>query len=209
MHKLRQVVLQVAPAETEAFFDLLKRRSRQYLRTVTITTIIEKETSFIEDVSWTPEYVFFLCNGQEIALTIAGYQGMRQTRRHAWIYYLIMKKLDERINNMADASFILSMLQPSLPQKTIHSKFRLSCTVAYLGALLRVLSDKKIIEIPNISSFCRLISPFLSTERQEKISPESLRNYIDHPTPEVLTILNEEFKNYQRYTEKFIHRQRL
>jgi uncharacterized protein YcgL (UPF0745 family) len=80
--------------------------------------------------------------------------------------------------------------------------------VAFLGALLRVLCDRDIVEDPNVAELCRRMSHFLYTGRQENISPHSLRNSFDDPKPEVLVKLLEELKLCEKYTEKFIDRQR-
>ena len=202
LENLIEILHDIAPAEMDSFFELLKRRCRQFLRTVTVTKTLGTEVSMVKNVTWAPEYVFFMCNGEEIDLSLAGCKGVLQTRRHALIYFLIMKNLDDRVSAIADSAFMLNFSQKPTPAREIHIKFRLSCTVAFLGGLLRVICDRNIIENPNVAELCRRIAPSFYTERQENISPKSLRNSYDDPNSEILTQILQELKLWIRYIDR-------
>ena len=77
-------------------------------------------------------------------------------------------------------------------------------TVAYIGAFLRVVIDRGIFSPKSVSSLCRKIARLLRTEGQENISPHSLRNHIDNPSPKHLEQLQMSFRTNDRYIERLI-----
>jgi len=175
---------------------------------VNITFTGDQEASSIHDVCWSQKQIHCICNGIETENTLHGLQAIHQTRRHAWIFYLVVKKLEDRIRCAAGANLFVTITPSSFSLQKPDSKFKLSCTVTFLGALLRVLCDRNILENPNVADLCRRMSLSLYTGRQENISPHSLRNAFDDPKPEVLMKVLEELKICEKYTEKFINRQR-
>lgn len=209
MNKFREILPQIAPADTETFFEQVQRRIRRILQTVNITYTNGKEASSIQDVCWSQKQIHCKCNGVDTESTLHRSQAICQTRRHTWIFYLVVKKLEDRINCAAGAHLFVTIPPSLFPRQESGSKFKLSCTVTFLGALLRVLCDRNIVENPNVADLCRRMSLFLYTGRQENISPHSLRNSFDDPKPEVLMKVLEELKICEKYTEKFIERQRL
>lgn len=87
-------------------------------------------------------------------------------------------------------------------------KIRLNCTVAFFSALMRVLCDRNLVDKPNVSDLCRKVSGTCSTTRQQNLSPRSIRNHFDDPSPDVLEALLNEFRMCGNYTANLIQRQR-
>jgi hypothetical protein len=208
MNKLREILPQIAPGDNEIFFEQVQRRIRRILQSVYIIYANGKESSSIQNVCWSQKQIHCRCNGIETENTLHGSKAMNQTRRHAWIFYLVVKKLEDRINCAAGAHLFFTITPSSFPLQKPDSKFKLSCTVTFLGALLRVLCDRNIVENPNVADLCRRMSLAFCTDKQESFSPNSLRNAFDDPKSEVLMKVLEELKFCEKYTEKFINRQR-
>jgi hypothetical protein len=209
MNKLREILPQITPTDTEIFFEQVQRRIKRILQSIIIMNENGKKASSIQDVCWSQKQIHCKCNGVDTESTLHRSQAIRQTRRNAWIFYLVVKKLEDRIHCAAGAHLFVTIPLSLIPRQETGSKFKISCTVTFLGALLRILCDRNIVENPNVADLCRRISLSLYTGRQENISPHSLRNAFDDPKPEVLMKVLEELKICEKYTEKFIDRQRL
>ena len=72
--------------------------------------------------------------------------------------------------------------------------------------MLRVLYDRNMFDKPNVAELCRQITRLVYTERQDNISPHSLRNSFESPDPKILLKVIQEFNLCVKYAEKFISR---
>jgi hypothetical protein len=135
-------------------------------------------------------------------------QALGQTRRHAYMFYLVTRRLEERINGCAGATLSIMVSSGDTPGSKPAQKFKLTCTVAFFCALLRVLCDRNLVENPNVSELCRRFAGACYTSRQENLSAHSLRNCFDDPSPEVLENLLQEALLVEKYIAAFISRQR-
>lgn len=95
-------------------------------------------------------------------------------------------------------------VQPITPPS--DSPVLLGCPVRFFAALLRLLTDRGIIEPRNVTHFCQTISRDFRSRRNEKIGAKSLRNLFDDPDPETMKKLAEELKIMLRYAENFRER---
>jgi hypothetical protein len=130
------------------------------------------------------------------------------TRRYAWIYYLVLRRLEERINSCAGIS-LTSLVSSALQHKTNQAKkFRLGSTVDFYGAMLRVLCDRNLLEDPNVDELCRRMAGAVYTHRQDVLSPKSIRHCFDYPTPKALEKVLTETRLIEKYIIKFIERLR-
>jgi hypothetical protein len=206
LDKLIEILPQVRPVDTESFFEQVQRRIRRTLQTITIINQYGPERPMIRNVRWNHRHVHFRCNGVVTENSPSCYRSLHQTHRHAWIFYLVVKKLEERTNGFAGVALLMSVTPPLRAEKASHPKFRLSCTVAYLGAMLRVIVDRNIIDKPNIAELIRRIGSAFYTVRQENIGLKSLRNAYDNPNDQILEQVLQELKLWERYIEKFIER---
>jgi hypothetical protein len=206
--KVREIVRQVDPNETDIFFEQLQARlKRLYL----FFNLPENPTGGKPDhelVSWTPKFVRCLYDGKITHDPTILANVLHRTRKHALHYYRMLTKLEAKICYLSAASF-LSPVTLSTPQpRSAPQKFRFNGSVPFLGAFMRVLCDRNLLENPNVAELCRRVADSISTSRQESLSPHSLRNSFDNPDPEVLSKLLEELKVCANYTEKLIERQR-
>jgi len=208
MTNLRETIPQITPDELEIFIDYLLRRIRMIIRTVQFNDISGTGGRRRPVPQWSARRVTLRCNGKTSHQPGIIDDALAGTRRHAWIFYLVVKKLEERVTSCAGAMLNIPASSPSKPPKPFN-RFRLNCTVAFVGALLRVLCDRNIIENPNIAELCRLTADSCCTARQNILSARGIRNCFDDPTPETLEKLLKEIKIWVTYIEKFIPRQRL
>jgi hypothetical protein len=208
MENLRETLPQIAPGDMEVFLDQALRRIRIIARSVCIPGDSISSEHRRRMFQWSVRQVQFRCNGKTAHQPQIINDVLVRTRRHAWIFYIVIKKLEDRINCCAGATLNVSVISPVREQKPVY-KFRLTCTVAFLGAMLRVLCDRNIVENPNIAELCRRMANSFYTDRQNSLSPHSFRNFFDNPSPEILEKLLEEIRIWEKYTEKFIERQRL
>ena len=202
--KLRETIPHIAPVDYENYIEQAQRRVRRLFMPVYMITPAGMESNPAQLIQWEPRHVHFSCNGEERVNIPRNFQVLRQTRRHAKIYYNIIKKLELRINSSFGYT-TGNLPQPdSIPRKDKKKKFKLNCTVAYFAAFLRVICDRNIIEDPNVSELCRSSANVFYTRRQENLSPRCIRKYFDDPPVEILIKVREELKLVLRYLDKLI-----
>jgi hypothetical protein len=207
MNKLRETLPQIAPADRETFIDQLLRRVRKATLSVTMTGSPGSANKPYRKFQWAIRHVICLYQGQRTYEPTIMTEAVALTCRHAMIYYLVLKKLEDRINSCAGSALNILATSSVNPVSTHSQKFRLSCTVAFFCAMLRVMCDRNILENPNVSELCRRMAAACCTNRQENLSPHSLRNCFDDPSPAVLEELLKEVMLWEKYILKFIHRQ--
>jgi hypothetical protein len=83
-------------------------------------------------------------------------------------------------------------------------KIQLNCSGSFLGAMLRMLVDNKIIITANLSAMIRLVTQTVNTARQMEISVGSLRNAFSAPRIEILEQLLYQLKEWVVYLEQLI-----
>ncbi len=206
--RLRENLAQVSPADLDAFFNLLLRRLRKILNTVVVIKYPWPAEREQQRAGWCVKMVDCRCVGDITSNKETIDEVVCLTRRYAKIYYLELKKLEERFNSLAGASLAIFFSSKGIPAGRPGQKFRLSCTVAFFCAMLRILCDRNIVENPNIAELCRRIAASCSTARHENLSPQSLRNCFDDPSPETLEELLAEVRIWEKYIIGFIGRQR-
>ncbi|MDP1623832.1 MAG: hypothetical protein Q8M08_16010 [Bacteroidales bacterium] len=123
-----------------------------------------------QSVNWSPRKLHCFVGGTESYEPGVIGEAMVQTRRQAWLYYAELKRLEERISYLAGYAICFS--GTSRPEKNARpeGKIRLTCTVAFFCAMIRVAYDRNLIEVPNVSGFCRQISENFCTARQKNLS---------------------------------------
>lgn len=208
MEKLREAIAQIGSGDLEAFIDYILRQIRRITATVSVPGNIRPGEPGSDLLQWTLRRVTCRCNGIITNDPRIVQQVIVLTRRHAYIFLLVMKKLEERISLSAIATLNLSVATASQPQKPLY-RFRLTCSWNFMGALLRVMSDRNFVENLNVSELCRRMTNSFCTTRKDSMSARALRKGFDNPTPQILEQLLEELKICVKYVEKFIQRQRL
>ncbi|MEI6682443.1 MAG: hypothetical protein WCO44_07435 [Bacteroidota bacterium] len=208
MDMLRENLGQVSAGDTEAFFGLLQRRLRKIIHAVVVMKFPLHDENRQNRATWVMKMVNCRLEGEQTQDRVTMEEAVGLTRRHAWIYYLVLKKLEEWLNSLTGASLGIMVLSKGLFSGMPNRKFRLSCTVSFFCAMLRLLCDRNIFENPNISELCRSIAAGCSTSRQENLSPHSLRNHFDDPSPETLEELLAEVHIWEKYITGFLERQR-
>ena len=208
LQMFRNVIPHVSQADLDNFVDLAMRRIRRMARAVSLIGFDPKEKSIDKDSFWSVEQMQCFVEGTESDDALVYLEAMFQTSRPAWVYYLELKKLEERIRSLAGGVIFLPATTPGVPVVKQYEKFRLNCSVSFLGAWLRMACDRDLIERPNISGLCRHFSENYCTARQENISPRSLRNHIDNPSPEALEEVMMDLHSWGKYGAKFIEQQR-
>ena len=83
-------------------------------------------------------------------------------------------------------------------------KLRLRVSVSLSAAFLRILYDDNLFEIPNKSEFCRIFAAFISTTQQNEVSPLSLRNHFNNPSPECLAFIDAKLSDWRNYIRKLM-----
>ena len=86
----------------------------------------------------------------------------------------------------------------------IFGKIRFKGSVAVLGALLRILIERCIIDSSNKSDLCRLFAALFTTQRQSDISWRSLKNHLDCPTESALRYWDIEVTHWHHLSRKLI-----
>jgi hypothetical protein len=203
--QFREVIPHIAPADLDNFIDQALRRVRRITRSVTINGPGGEETFIGQDACWSILQLICFLEDVEADDPLIYLEAMVQTRRQAWIYHLELKRLEERISCLAGGTIVMPFMN-SMEQEA-KSKIRLNCSVAFLGALLRVACDRNLIECANVAELCRWASENFSTVRQENLSPRSLRKHFDNPLPKALEQVMQEIHVWERYIPKFIEQQ--
>jgi hypothetical protein len=83
-------------------------------------------------------------------------------------------------------------------------KIRFKGSVAVLGALLRILIERCIIDSSNKSDICRLFAALFTTQKQTEISWKSLKNHFDCPTETALRYWDIEVSHWHHLSRKLI-----
>ncbi len=208
MNKLRETLPQIATSDMEAFFDQMLRRVRKISHSVEVNRSSVPTDNHGMTVYWARRSLncrYHYRNTQEPEVVRAA---LVNTRRHALTYYLVLKKLEDRIKCCAGAALGIQFTPLTFHGIKQGTKFKLTCSVAFLSAFLRILCDRNLVENPNVSELCRRIAAACCTSRQENLSPHSLRNCFDNPTPEVLENVREELRLCDKYIMNLIRRQR-
>jgi hypothetical protein len=208
MSRFREVVPQISPADLDCFIDMALRRVRRIIRSVVVNGVGTEDGILDQPTCWSVLQLQCYLDDVESDDPLCYLEAMVQTRRQAMIYYLELKRLEERIGLFAGNTIFLPgnnlAKQTAFPEK----KFRLTCTVPFFSALLRIAYDLNLIEGSNVAELCRWASENFSTVRQDNLSPHSLRNHFDNPSSETLENLTREMETWQKYLAKFVQRQR-
>jgi hypothetical protein len=72
-------------------------------------------------------------------------------------------------------------------------KIKINRTVPQLAGYLRLLHKMDVFGSISKAELCRLFAGLFQTEKQEEISPKSLKNHFDSPPPEAMEFLKVEF----------------
>ena len=208
MEKFRGTLPQVVPTDGEIFIDCALRRMRKIGLSVAVTRLASAPEHQGQNVQWTMRSL--ICKYKDNATLNPEIisEALTITRRFAWIYYLVMGKLEERINSCAGVNLTIMVSSAVQYKASQAKKFRLSCTVDFIGAMLRVLCDRNLMEDPNVDELCRRIAGAVYTHKQDVLSPKSMRHWFDYPTPEALEKVLAETLLVEKYIIKFIERQR-
>ena len=207
MNNIRETLPQIAPADMEAFIDQVLRRVRKIGLSVMMTKTTGASGEWGETAQWATRSLSCRYQGRITAEPEIVREAIALTTRHAHIYYLVLKKLEDRINSCAGATLNIMVTSTGMPGTRPVKKFRLNCSVAFFCAMLRVLCDRNIVENPNVSELCRRIAAACCTSRQENLSPHSLRNCFDDPSAPALEELLAEVRIWEKYIMNFISRQ--
>jgi hypothetical protein len=208
IEKFRGALPQTAPDDGEVFMDYALRRMRKIGLTVAVTRSVPVRAQQDQTIQWSLRPLTCRYKGHKTLDPQIIAEALRITRRHAWIYYLVIRRLEDRINSCAGI-IVTSIVSTALQHKTNQEKkFRLSCTADFIGATLRVLCDRNLLEEPNVDELCRRMAGSVYTHRQDVLSPKSMRNSFDNPTPESLEKVLTETRLIEKYILKFIEQQR-
>lgn len=208
MEKFRGALPQTVPSDGEIFIDCALRRMRKIGLSVAVTRSATANEHEGKTVQWAVRSLICRYNGNStLDLEIIA-EVLQITRRHAWIYYLVMRRLEDRSNSCAGVNLTILVNSVALQKDSQAKKFRAGCTVDFIGAMLRVLCDRNLLEEPNVDELCRKIAGSVYTHRQNVVSPKGLRNCFDNPKPEALEKVLSEIQLIEKYIIKFIDRQR-
>jgi hypothetical protein len=206
--RFREVIPQIDPGDLDTFIDQALRRIRRMACSVIIIEYDTCEKVSHRETYWSFGQMQCFLEDVESYDPLVYLDAMGQTSRYAWIYYLEMKRLEERIGSFAGAMLTLPVKSPAEEKNITGQKIMLNCTVGFLGALVRVACDRGLIDRPNVSGLCRWIAENFSTIRQENLSPRSIRNHFDDPSPEMLEKVEMELQVWQKYSESLGQQQR-
>ena len=130
------------------------------------------------------------------------------TRRHALIYHQQIAKLQDILKSASGAAILISTPAVPVPAQTEKEiLFNFNCSVSFLGAKLRLDTDRGLQVIPNIAEHCRYLSAHATINGNKRFSAQSLRNAYDNPRPEVIEQVEAEIKASLRYLGKLKDRQ--
>ncbi len=205
--RFREVIPLIALADIDAFIDLALRRVRQITRSVIVVEFKGQMIGIGNDASFSIEQIQCFLEDDLSYDSLVYAEAMYQTRRQAWIYYLVLKRLSERIRCFTGGTIVMPVMSPVKLQANPDKKIRVNATVAFVGAFLRVACDRGLIEVSNVSELCRWASENFCTQRQENLSPHSIRNHFDNPAPEPLKEVMQEIEIWDKYLAKFIQQQ--
>ncbi len=209
LEDLKKTLHNIASENTEIFIEQAEDRISQIAGSVTNAKVKLKNGSFMHTTHWSAKVVTILCNEPNTLSPDQTTQAIIQTQGYTLIFDSTVKKIFERLSSYAGISAYHSFSSEPEPQSTPENTiYKISGTLEFTGAMIRVFCDRQLLETQNLSALCRQLSPYISTIRKEKPSPGNLRNCINNPKPEVLEKLLQEFKLCVKYTEKFIDRQR-
>ena len=192
--KMTQAISQLSPMDFDSFMIMAKRRVRRLLCSFTDIAHEGEKVETSSSVSWRTNKVRCICNDMPDNNPRINCEVIRQTKRHARLAYLVFKQMEERMNYFSCTTECPTTLLENLPGNVPKTKFRLACSVQYLGAFLGTLIDRQLLENPNISELCRRVAATFITIRTESISPLSLRNAIHTPDPQALEQLLMDFE---------------
>ena len=205
--RFREVIPLIGPTDLDAFIDLALRRVRRMSRSVMMVEFKGQMIGIGLDASFSIEQMQCYQDDTESGDTLVYAEALNQTCRHAFIYYLVLKRLSERIRCFAGGTIVMPVMAPFELQLKSEIKIRINATVAFLGAYLRVAFDRGLIDVSNISELCRWASDNFCTPRQDNLSPHSIRNHFDNPAPEALEEVKKELHIWDKYIGKFVQQQ--
>jgi len=117
---------------------------------------------------------------------------LQLTSPFALAWKSVLSEFDQRFNYLT--TYIEYMEDKSLgkPGSTPRTKLPVRLTVAQLACFIKGCQELEIFDVESTSELCRILSDMIQTLRTNTISPKSLRNHIEGPSPEAIdhTILN-------------------
>ena len=190
------------PAHRHIFLDMILQHLMLIMNSVMLEELDHPTGLFDGDIYWAIDVMECYQKDQLSNDAIVYVDAMEQTVRQAWIFYLELKRLVEHIRWMAGASLSMPVIYQVGEAAKPVNKIRLNCSVAFLGTFLRVACDRHLIEVKNVSELCRWVSENFCTQRQDNLSPHSIRNHFDHPSSEALDQVNQELQVWGKYLVK-------
>jgi hypothetical protein len=206
LEKMAAAISAISLSDLDIFMDQAKRRMRRIMACFTQQSSGIDNDEKVSGMTWNPNRLRCKCDETPEADPRIVAEVISLTRRHAKVAYLLMTELDKRLNFYAGASIQIIHSTEKGPDITPKTRFRLNCTVSFLGTLFMVLIERNIIENPNITDLSRRIAALFCTPRQETISPSSLRNAVNCPDPQALEQLLNELQFMIRYVERTLER---
>jgi len=128
------------------------------------------------------------------------------THRYAQMFKIVV---DELLDELRCFFFLVEFFTVlNIPASLNHhsEKIPLADNVRILAGVMRLYYESGIFTITNKSEFCRLIASKFSTPHQKDISPGSLKNHFNDPTPETLQLIRDrlgKLMNNSRNLEKY------
>lgn len=120
---------------------------------------------------------------------------LRLTRRYAWLWQMHAEDLiQELCCFLYQVEFWPALSTAGNNITSIHEKIPVNGNVSALAALSRLFFEHKAIALDNKSKFCRLVADMFCTPKQPQISPKSLKNHFDSPSPETIDFICAELR---------------
>lgn len=124
-----------------------------------------------------------------------------QSRWHAWYWQLTVEALVSELSSfLYQVHFLPVIRQPG--KGPVRDRIPVKTSVQTLAAFGRLLFDNRAFDLNNKEKFCRLVADCFCTIRQKNISPGSLRNHFDAPTPETLSLLMAEMRKMMQNSQR-------
>ena len=198
--QLQEILTQVQLNDRPQFADLLDRKFRR-----AALLLLPGQP---QQPAWNPSRMQVIYNGKEVQDPMLTASVCQAARRYAVVYAALLNRIRGNLRTVVFSAVFGGVAATAVPPAKRSGRLLFNGSVKHLGAFFRVLVDREIIKTPVIAELTRSIAGLFSTPRQEEISPKSLRNAFEDPSPEVLEQVLSECRLFERYLERLIERQR-
>lgn len=198
--QLTEILAQVPLNERPPFADLLDRKFRR-----AALVLLPGQP---QHPAWNPRRMEVIYNGRPVRDPGLAASVCLAARRFAVVYAALLSRIQNNLRTVVLSAGFGGVAAAAVPPAKKPGRFLFNGSVKHLGAFFRVLVDRDIIKNPVIAELTRTIASLFSTPRQEEISPKSLRNAFEDPSPDVLQQMLVECRLVERYLEKLIDRQK-